>query len=435
MMFFDKFKKNFGVKKELTLEEMKEKIKTSDYVFSYTKGTFNPSNKNYKTITLVDDCIVIDDNGNVNIRQDEALTKKMWLSITVNTDLIMRCSQETRTLPHIKDGSKDELILKQKDKTYLFSGKITDEKYKKAYDAIISKFMEILVDDENLKNYEKMKSEDHILVSSWYGKKEVGIQEKLITFQKGNAGYVYVLEKKMGYENEVENKTKITKICRLDPILLVELKRFIIEEEKLFDKTIQNGVSMDRGTKISIQLDGKKIVICDVAEYYTKISNKINEIIENHNAHIKEVENKIDNTITNNKEIISKEELNEKFKTADKNVFYLFGSMAMKDYKIIRLVENYIAKEEYIKGQGSSKIIIDESIATKVWDIINSRIEEIKQCSIDIEKMPRIVDGNNDSIIVKVDNKSYGFSSKTEDKNIQEIYKEISTEILKYLDI
>ena len=170
-------------------------------------------------------------------------------------------------------------------------------------------------------------------------------------------------------------------------------------------------------------------------EYYTKISTKINKLIEEDNIRVKKLHEKIAKVIKTDKDVISKEEYNEKFKNSDKNFFYIFGSMAMKDYKIIRLVENYIAKEEFIKGQGNSKIIIDDSIATKVWNIIDSKIEEIKKCSEDIEKVPRIVDGNNDSIIIKYNNESYGFSSKTEDKNIQEIYKEISTEILKYLDI
>lgn len=74
-------------------------------------------------------------------------------------------------------------------------------------------------------------------------------------------------------------------------------------------------------------------------------------------------------------------------------------------------------------------------MSDKVWEIIESRIKQIKKYSEDIQKLPRIVDGYNDLIIIKYNNKSYGFSSKTEDKNLQEIHKEISTEILKYLDI
>lgn len=129
------------------------------------------------------------------------------------------------------------------------------------------------------------------------------------------------------------------------------------------------------------------------------------------------------------------EEIKEKIKNADKSFFYVLGLVAKQNFKIIRLGEGYIVKEEVINGKDNSKFIKDNDLSDKVWEIIESRIEQIKKCSEDIQKSPRIVDGYNDSIIIKYNNKSYGFSSKTEDKTIQEIYKEISTEILKYLDI
>lgn len=134
----------------LSEEEIKEKVKNSDYVFSYTCGTFNPNNRKYKTLILVDDYIIIDNNGTINIEKNRTITDKMWFDVNVNMDAIMRCSTETRDLPHIKDSSKDEIILKVKDKSYLFSNKITDEKYKNMYINIVNCILRHL-GDKNIK--------------------------------------------------------------------------------------------------------------------------------------------------------------------------------------------------------------------------------------------------------------------------------------------
>ena len=87
------------------------------------------------------------------------------------------------------------------------------------------------------------------------------------------------------------------------------------------------------------------------------------------------------------------EEIKEKIKNADKSFFYVLGLVAKQNFKIIRLGEGYIVKEEVINGKDNSKFIKDNDLSDKVWEIIESRIEQIKKCSEDIQKSPRIVDG------------------------------------------
>jgi len=278
---------------DLSEEQINEMVKNADYVFNYTYGSFNPSNKKYKTLTLVDDYIIIDDSGDISIEKNKEKTDKMWFDVNMNMDAIMKCSAETRELPHIKDSSKDEIILKVKDKSYLFSNKITDKKYNTMYLNIVNSILRHLDDQKKIKNYEKLKKEEHILIQYWFGKSQLGINEKLITFEKGNAGYVFDYHKKNGFDNKLDNGIKIKKICRLDPILLSELRKYINEELKIFEKKIEDGTSLDRGTKISIKLDGKSVVINNVDEYYTKISNRIDKLLEDNDKMFKEVGKKI----------------------------------------------------------------------------------------------------------------------------------------------
>ena len=419
----------------LSEEEIKEMVRKSDYVFNYTYGTFAPNNKRYKSLTLVDDYIIIDDSGDINIEKNKEKTDKMWFDLNMFMDDIMRCSSETKKLLHIKDSSKDEIILKVKDKSYLFSNKITDKKYNTMYLNIVNGILRHLDDKDKIQEYENFKKEDHILIQYWFGKSQLGIEEKLITFEKDNLGCVYEYHKKSGFENKLDNGIRIKKICRLDQTLLLELKKYINEELKIFENKIEDGLSLDRGTKISIKLDGKLVIINNSNEYYTKLSNKIDKLLEENDKIFQSKYNKILNSNNSQKSSLDVSELNQKFKDAKKSFFYIYGSVANKNYKIIRLVENYIIKEEFINGKNHSKIVQDNDVSMKAWNVIDSSLDEIKRCSDEIQNSKRIIDGNNDSIIVKDNGNSYGFSPKVDNENIKKKYDEISTEILKYLDI
>lgn len=428
----------------LSKEQIKEMVSNADYVFNYTYGTFSPNNKKYKTLTLVDDYIIIDENGNNFIEKNKEKTDKMWFDVNMFMDAIMKCSSETKEIPHIKDSSKDEITLKVEDKSYLFSNKINDKKYNTMYLNIVNGVLRHLDDKDKIQEYENLKQKDHLLIQSWFGKNQIGIDERLVTFEKNNLGYVYEFHKKSGFDNKLVNRTIINK-CKLDPILLLDLKKYIDEELKIFDKEIKDKTSLDRGTKISIKLDGKSIIINNSDEYYIKLSNKINELLRENDEKIKEIirklgpdkkeNNEIVNSHNSDENLLNISDLNQKFKDAKKSFFYIYGSVANKNYKIIKLVENYVIKEEFINGKDHSKIVQDNDISMKAWNVIDSRLDEIKRCSDEIQNSKRIIDGNNDSIIVKDNGNSYGFSPKVDNENIKNIYDEISTEILKYLDI
>lgn len=277
---------------DLSEDQIKEMVKNADYVFNYTYGSFNQNNKKYKTLTLVEDYIIIDDNGSYDIEKNKEKTDKMWFDVNMNMDAIMKCSSETRGLPHAKDSSKDEMILKIKDKSYLLSNKINDKKYNTMYLNIVNGILRHLEDNDKIQEYEKLKHGDHLLIQSWFGKKQIGVDERLVTLEKDNEGYVYEYHKRSGFDNKLENGIKIRKICRLEPILLSELRKYINEELKIFENKIEDNISLDRGTKISIKLDGKSIVINNVDEYYTKFSNKIDKLMENNNTMFKEMTKK-----------------------------------------------------------------------------------------------------------------------------------------------
>lgn len=152
----------------------------------------------------------------------------------------------------------------------------------------------------------------------------------------------------------------------------------------------------------------------------------------NFQKHLEEFNNGKRNEITDEK--VNIKEANEKFKDSHQSFYYIFGSIVKKDYKIIRVVEDYIISENFINGKDNSKVWKDKELTIKIWNIINENLEKIKKCSEDIQKVPRVSANYNDSIIIKIYDKNYGFSSLTTDKNIERIYKEISKEILDCLD-
>ena len=228
---------------DLSEDQIKEMVKNADYVFNYTYGSFNQNNKKYKTLTLVEDYIIIDDNGSYDIEKNKEKTDKMWFDVNMNMDAIMKCSSETRGLPHAKDSSKDEMILKIKDKSYLLSNKINDKKYNTMYLNIVNGILRHLEDNDKIQEYEKLKHGDHLLIQSWFGKKQIGVDERLVTLEKDNEGYVYEYHKRSGFDNKLENGIKIRKICRLEPILLSELRKYINEELKIFENKIEDNIS------------------------------------------------------------------------------------------------------------------------------------------------------------------------------------------------
>lgn len=65
--------------------------------------------------------------------------------------------------------------------------------------------------------------------------------------------------------------------------MVSELKKYINEELKLFETKIEDTKSFDKGTKISIKLDGKTVIINNANEYYTKLSEKIEKLLEDNN--------------------------------------------------------------------------------------------------------------------------------------------------------
>lgn len=300
---------------------------------------------------------------------------------------------------------------------------------KEIIDKIDKKIEELKQSNTNYdEEFTKLKNNDYISISEWYGKKEIVIEEKIVSLKNGA---IYQLSTRKGNDDESKNYSRIDKICILHSSLISELRKYIVDEEKLLEIKLDNPLVLDKGTTIKAKIGEKEINIKNQDILYQNILSKIDELKNKNDLMLKDVSEKVNSNST----LIDINEANEKFKNANKSFFYIVGSMAKKDYKMIKLVENCIIKEEFIKGKDNSKVIIDDELSTKAWNIIDSRIDEIKKCSEEIQNISRIVDGYNDSIIVKYNNESYGFSSKVENDNIQRIYKEITTEILKYLDI
>ena len=123
------------------LENIQEIINNSDYVFTYTYGTFMSNNKDYKRVIVTEDSIFTIDNDNVNVENNKDKADKVWQVITVLTGAIIECSEKSKELSHIKDSSKDEITLKMKDKNYLFSNKVNDEQLNNIYKNIVDKIL------------------------------------------------------------------------------------------------------------------------------------------------------------------------------------------------------------------------------------------------------------------------------------------------------
>lgn len=198
--------------RNLKKEHINELVNNADYVFNYTYGNFNSINKNYKTLTLVDDYIFIDDGKDISIDKNKEKTDKIWSDVKMNMDAIMKCSSETVGLPDINDDLKDEIILKVKDKTYLFSNKIIDKKYNITYTNIVKEVLRHLDDKDKIQEYENLKQKDHLLMQSWCGKNQIVVDERLVIFEKNDLGYVYEFHNKSGFENKLDNGIRIKKI-------------------------------------------------------------------------------------------------------------------------------------------------------------------------------------------------------------------------------
>jgi len=321
-------------------KNLKDKIEQSDFVFSYSYGFLSQKITNFIQLIVLDKEVIVkklfnDKSKNVNkifdkieqtsqiknyFLQQEILEKLEIFRNTTNEDLKIYINSridyiylKVNGIIYKFDGNSanleyrkfiEEIIKKVYtilNIDYAYSNKINSNTNRSVNEEIINKIDEKIKElkqqtnssEEEVKEYENLKQEDHLLISSWYGKKEVTIQEKLVSFKKDVEGNIYSLEKKMGYTNETDNVSKITRICKLHPRLVENLKKYIIEKEKNFDKTIENGISLDKGTKISIKLDDKYIIIKDVEEYYVNISNKINEIQEENNKILEDIKKKI----------------------------------------------------------------------------------------------------------------------------------------------
>ena len=120
---------------------IREIINNSDYVFAYTKGTLMPDKKDHKEIVFTEDAIYTINNEDVKVNNDKEKIDELWKIINVYTGVIVECSEKTKNLSHIKDSSKDEIYLKMKDKSYLFSNKVNDEKINNIYKDIVDKVL------------------------------------------------------------------------------------------------------------------------------------------------------------------------------------------------------------------------------------------------------------------------------------------------------
>ena len=283
--------------------------------------------------------------------------------------------------------------------------------------------------------YEELKNQDHVLIQSWFGKKQIVVDEFLVTFGTENAGYVYEYHNKNGFENESDNGIKIKKICRLNPILLADLRKYIVSDLNIFNIQIMDGMSLDKGNKISIKIGNQSLIIKDNSDYYDKINTKLNELLIENKKILNQISNTIKGETASDKKLPTQEELNQIFKSSENTFFYLHGSLHNKNYKLIRLVDDYIIKEEFVNGVDCSKTIQDKDLSSKVWNVINSNIDKIKMCSEKIKNLDRIVDGVSDSIQVKSNGNVYGFSSKVNDEEIKKVYNELIESVLSYIKI
>lgn len=123
---------------------MEEKIQNAKYALTYSKGISLPKNSNFISITIADDTIYKNINGEKKTEINSELTDKIWKLLNSRLETIIELSNKEKTLEHYKSSSKDQISIKIIDKHYLLTGKVADDDIKNFYNKIISEILNIL---------------------------------------------------------------------------------------------------------------------------------------------------------------------------------------------------------------------------------------------------------------------------------------------------
>lgn len=91
---------------------MEEKVQNSKYVFNYSKETLLPNNSKFMSITILDDTIYQNINGENSIDTNPEVMNKIWNLINSYLGMLIALSDKEKTLEHYRGTSKDKISIK-----------------------------------------------------------------------------------------------------------------------------------------------------------------------------------------------------------------------------------------------------------------------------------------------------------------------------------
>ena len=162
---------------------------------------------------------------------------------------------------------------------------------KEIIDKIDKKIEELTyVDANDEKEVIKLRNNDYVSISEWYGKKEIVIEEKIVSLKNGA---IYQLSTRKGSDDETKNYSRINKICTLHPSLNSELKKYIVDDKKILEIKLDNSLVLDKGTTIEVKIGEKEVNIINQDVLYESLLLKIEELKTRNDLMLKDLSEKI----------------------------------------------------------------------------------------------------------------------------------------------
>ena len=123
---------------------MKENIENAQRILRYSKSTLLPTHPDFTTITIADDTIYKNINGEDTSEVNLEVTDKIWDLINSNIDTIRELSDKEKNLDHFKDSHKDQISIRIMNQQYLLTNKVADEEIINFYTKITEEILKML---------------------------------------------------------------------------------------------------------------------------------------------------------------------------------------------------------------------------------------------------------------------------------------------------
>lgn len=229
----------------ITKELYDQMVKTSKDYVCYCKGFYTPNNKNYQEIIILDDAIILNDNGMLKLEEDKQKLRKIKNVIFINMDKFIKTSIESKNISHSKSSSRNELVIRWDNQLYSLSGFVDNMEIRRFFEGFVNA----------LKN--SLAGNDYCCSFGWPKDKF----EDCIEFEK-----IKCYAKVDGAPNECNRS--LLKCCRCGKLFLYQMLEYNQENKDCYYKTYIQVDSIEEADKLNESLG-----------WHNFSSNKLPEIL------------------------------------------------------------------------------------------------------------------------------------------------------------